>query len=207
LKIYKMTYKFFHDILEQFGTIIIAPILFGAILGLLNYWSERVKKRTRFYHLQFSAEKNEKIQYALTEIRMILNCGRAYLGMFHDGSKYVDGSEVLKISRTNESVKDGVSFESQYYQNIPISLLVDEMKLVEQEGPAFTKTSDLKDGKFRRMLMGKNIKAVARCSIRRNNEIVGYLGVDFVENADPPINIDELCRYANTIEQILSNYY
>ena len=194
-------------IFESIGQNIIGPILIGSSGAAILFFREWFKSKKKPYSIRISAEKNDKIQDVLLEIRLRLNADRAYVSMFHNGNKYIEGSEILKKSRTNESAGPGISFEAQHYQNILISLMPDEMKLVTQAGPSFTKVDDLQDGKFKRMLVRSGIKCTARCAISRNKDIIGFVGLDYNRDLEkPPENINELCNAAGIIEQIIADY-
>lgn len=195
-------------IFEVIGQNIVGPILIGSAGAAILFIREWMRKRKKPVSIRISAEKNDKIQDILLETRIKLNADRAYLSMFHNGSKYIEGSEILKKSRTNESAAPGVSFEAQHFQNILISLMPDEMKLVTTAGPSFIKTEELQDGKFKRMLVSRGVKAVARCAINRNKDIIGFIGLDY-NNSDvdkAPDNINDLCNFAGIIEQIIAEY-
>lgn len=194
-------------ILESVGQNIIGPVLIGSAGAAILFVREWFKQRKKPHSIRISAEKNDKIQDVLLEVRLKLNADRAYVTMFHNGNKYIEGSEILKKSRTNESAAPGVSFEAQHFQNILISLMPDEMRLVTMDGPSFTKVATLQDGKFKRMLVRSGIKSVARCAINRNKDIIGFVGVDYNRDMEKaPENIGELCNAAGIIEQIIADY-
>ncbi len=198
----------FKDLFQTIGTYVVGPVLLGAstyaIIKASEFWKSKKKK----YSIKLTAEKNARIQEILTEIRIRFMGDRAYLSMFHNGDKYINGSEILKVSRTNESVSQGVSLEAHYYQDIHISLIPEEMELVADPAVSFVKTHELQDGKFRRMLISRGVKAVARAAIRQKDDIIGFLGIDFVDDdIEKPVDIDELANYyAGIVEQILSSY-
>ncbi len=196
------------DIFQNIGTFVLGPAILGATTYLIYKFNEWKSSQKKKYSIRLTAEKNAKIQEILTEIRLKFGGDRAYLSMFHNGDKYINGSEILKVSRTNESAAPGVSLEAHYYQDIHISLIPEEMKLVTDPEVSFIKTSDLADGKFRRMLISRGVKAVARASVRQNNDIIGFLGIDFTDDdIQKPVNIDDLANYySGIIEQILSSY-
>jgi hypothetical protein len=195
--------ELFHIITNE----LVTPVLVAAATGLVLWLREKlVKKTRRLFDIRISADKNDKIQDLLLEVRFRLEADRSYLTMIHNGDRYTEGSEILKASRTNESVAQGVSMEAQHYQNVLLSLIPDEMRLVIESGPSFVKTVDLADGKFKRMLESRGIKCVARCAIRRGKDIIGYIGLDYSRDIDPPPHIDDLCKYAGILEQILSEY-
>ena len=192
-------------ILQTFSKDILAPTIVGLGAVFAVWYKSWLANKRKQFTIRISAEKNDRIQVLLTEVRARLDADRTYLCMFHNGSKYTQGSEILKVSRTNESANPGVSLEAQHYQNILISLIPDEMTLVTEDGPSFTKVTDLKDGKFKRMCIARGIQSIARCAVRKGNEIIGYLGADFNDIEERPANIDELCQYAGIVEQVLTS--
>jgi hypothetical protein len=195
-----------NKISETIGKDLIGPMLIGGAVAAIAMLREWLKSKKRPFSIRISAEKNDRIQDALLELRLTLKADRAHLNMFHNGSKYIEGSEIMKVSRSNEVVKEGVSFEASHFQNILISLIPDEMRLVKAEGASFTKVDKLEDGKFKRMMVMRGVRAVARCGVNRGKDIIGYVGVDYNSDIDAPINIEELCKFASIIEQILAEY-
>ena len=196
----------FEEFFQWLGQNVLGPTIVGAVAAAAIYFNEYWKKRHILPALKISAEKNEKIQDLLIEIRIRLQAERAYVGMFHNGNKYSEGSEIIKVSRTNESAAPGVSLEAQHYQNILISLITDETKLIDEDGPSFTKVRDLPDGKFKRMCESRSIMAIARCAIRKDKDIIGFVGLDYSKDIDKPQNIEDLCKYAGILEQVLTDY-
>lgn len=193
------------NVLQVFAKDILAPLAVGLVAIGGIWWKNWLAHKRKQFVIKISAEKNDKIQVLLTEARVRLKADRTYLCLFHNGSKYTQGSEIMKVSRTNESASNGVSLEAQYYQNILISLVPDEMTLVTDAGPSFTAIKDLQDGKFKRMNIARGVRSVARCAVRKGSEIIGYLGADFNDIEEKPENIDELCQYAGIVEQVLTS--
>lgn len=195
-----------HDILVNLGSNVLGPVALGFFAYLVAQWKNSKKINRPRKPVLVSAAKNEEIQDLLIEIRLRLQADRAYFCLFHNGEFYTQGSEIMKYSRTNESVSPGISLEAQHYQNVLISLVTDEMKLLSDENPSFTKISELKDGKFKRMSNARNVKCICRCAVRKGQEMIGFVGLDYNNLIEKPANIDELVIYAGRIEQIISSY-
>src|SRR6476620_3100401 len=130
---------------KDFGLYILGPAILGACSYIYLRVSEKWKASKKKYSIKLTAEKNARIQEILTEIRVKYGADRSYLSMFHNGDHFINGSEILKVSRTNESVGQGVSLEAHYYQDIHISLIPEEMTLVTDPNVSFIKTSELVD--------------------------------------------------------------
>ncbi len=196
------------DFFQFFGKEVLGPTLVGVAIAVSIWIRDWIKRKGNVPSIRVTAEKIDKIQTLLLEIRIRFDAARAYLALYHNGDKYVEGSSLLKMSRISETVAPGVSLEAENYRNILISLLNEENKLVCEKGPSFTITSTLSDGKFKRMCESRGIYAVARCGIRKGEDIIGFIGLDYNDQdmATPPESLNDLSRYAGIIEQVLSDY-
>jgi hypothetical protein len=197
----------FRDLFQTLGTEVVGPAFMGLAMYALIWIRERfTAKQNKHENIYVDTERNNKIYELLTEIRITLKAQRSYLCRIHNGQKYIEDSEIIKYTRVNESPAPGFSYEADHYKNLLTSLMHDEMVLVTQEGASFTKVKDLKDGKFKRMLLATDVKAVARCAVRKNADIIGFIGIDYTNTESSAENIEELCKYAGIIEQVLSSY-
>lgn len=181
-------------------------VLGGIILAWLNKLGPKIDlilKRKKS-HLSFeqevelSARATGLLNRALGE----LQADRVFYSKIHNG----DSLETRRKSRVYEVVGPGMTNDFDLYQNVPIGLVLEEMELVEVEGPSWITIDELPDGRFKRLLQISGVQGVARCAVRRLNKIIGFLGVDFVRHQIKPPNIDKLCHYAALLEQILELY-
>ena len=200
-----------HDLWMKIWSNFIGWILFPLILAAAAYAFQKINKilETKRRHFKFvkMTVRDQQIKEALIELRALLHADRAYVVMFHNGSVYQDGSHDLKKSRTHEVVGPGVSYESQNYQDIRISLVLDEIELLKAEQqPTYHKRSDFKDSSFRRMLESQGVAAISRCPLKRGKDTIGFIGVDCPDDDGPPPNIEIMCQYAGRIETIMSRY-
>jgi hypothetical protein len=198
------------EILEQvwqkFMMYVVAPIVIAGCIYGFQRWSKYIETKRKHFKFAKTSVRDQHIREALIELRVLLGADRAYVTMFHNGSSYVDGSHDNKKSRTHEVVGPGVSYENQNYQDIRLSLLVDEIELIKGEDhPTYAIASELRDSKFRRMLNAQGVLAIARCPLRDGKNVIGFIGVDFATEAKPP-NLQILCDYAGRVEEIMSRY-
>lgn len=190
-----------------FGKTVLYPLLYGvSTAAALKFW-ETFSKKTNIYSISLNAEKNGKIQELLAEIRVTFKADRAYLTRYHNGDTFLEGSEQLKKTRTNESTNHGISSEAKNWVAIHISLLSDEMKIVIDPEVKIIPIDFLQDTTFKRMLLRQGVEYFVRCSISANGKIVGFIGLDYCDSQLPKVdNIQSLRAYAGTMEQIISNY-
>lgn len=194
------------EFLYNFGYYVLAPVLTGICVYLMHRYEEW-KKCKKKYSLETLSKKNQDIHSLLTELRVKLNADRAYLSQFHNGNKFVNKSDILKKTRTNESVRAGVSYEASKYHEIHTSLLSDEMEFIESPEPIFLITNNLEEGRFKRLLLDGGAKSVGRFKVSSGNDIIGFIGVDFCDSEGKPKNFEEeMNTYSGYIEQILWMY-
>jgi hypothetical protein len=114
----------------------------------------------------------------------------------------MDGSEVLKVTRTHEVVGDGFSYQSESYKGLLLSGIPDEVKLAVEDGPSYFLVKDLTKGKFRFLCLQGGVVSGARCAVRKEGYIIGFLGIDF--DCDiKPADIDLVVDYASRLEILL----
>lgn len=194
----------FRDALHQLSTVV-ATLLVYVLIDLLNRTWRRSKSWRR-QSIERLSVKDDQINMLLAEIGSRLWADRAYLSMYHNGDHYVEGSELMKKTRTHEWTFGGVSPTLFDFHDIAISLLTEECKLVLEPGPSYTRVADLPDCKFKRLCEAQGVYAVARCAVRSYGKTVGFLGLDFIRHLDPPTDIDLLPIYASRIEFILDRH-
>lgn len=196
--------KFWEPLFNGLGYTV-PPILVGSTMWIYHKIQENVKKSKRYDVFKFNI-KDEQINDILVEVRTRFNADRSYLSMFHNGTHFVDQSSDLKKSRTHERVSPGVSYEAQNYQDLRVSLMQEETELIRGGEPAYRLWTEIKDGKFKRLLESQGVKAIVRCPITLGQDIIGFLGLDFGEMGKAPENLKDISIYAGRIEQILSRH-
>ncbi len=198
--------QFLERIWEKFVMYLVFPLVITACIWLFQKWSKYIETQRRHFKFARTSVRDQMIKESLIELRVLLAADRVYIAMFHNGTSYVDGTHDNKKSRTHEVVGPGVSYENQNYQDIRLSLISDEVELLKGEDhPVFITCDKLKDSKFRRMLNAQGVRAIARCPLRENKNVIGFIGADFPSDVKPP-NLMLLCDYAGRIEEIMSRY-
>lgn len=164
------------------------------------------KKRRSQVSVEDQIDLDHGVDLLLAELGAKMQASRTFVTRIHNGTYYIDGSEILKKSRTHEWTDAGVARVSVRYQNILTSHVPDEMKLVVSDGPGFSQVGSMPDSMFKRMLIGDGAESVARAAIRRNGKVVGFVGCDWNETTQPPENIDKMAEYAGRIERVMGDF-
>lgn len=181
---------------------IVAYLSAGVFIAVGSKIKGRMGKRKS---IEESSSTDLEIRDLLAAARIKLEADRVFLSRFHNGDHFIDGSEILRKTRTDESVNPGVSFLSEEFQGMLISQVPEEIKLALADGPSFTRTQDLPDCKFRRILESSGTYALARCAVRQGSLILGFVGAEWtrpLENAPEETNI--LCHLAGQLEHRFS---
>jgi hypothetical protein len=143
-------------------------------------------------------EHASEITAMLAVVQSKIGAKRVHLSKFHNGEKFVDGSEIIRFSRTHEWARPGSPYQMEIFQGMLLSSVPNEMKLVMAPGASFTVVSDLPECKFRWLCEGDATAAVARCSIFAGTHPVAFVGADF-DTVEPPENMAELVKLARDI--------
>lgn len=158
--------------------------------------------------LQVGHRGDIEIHVVLDRLRYELDAQRVYLSKYHNGDRYIDGSDIIRKSRTHERVRPGVSYQTEDYRGVLVSSLAEETMLVIEEGPTFTWVRNISESKFRWLCEVGGVVAVARCAVlSKDGSITGFVGVDFDGDIkEKPANIERLCEAAHQIAVILNQY-
>jgi hypothetical protein len=192
------------DAAEQIVPVLVALVAYmvADLLKLLH------SKRIRIGHKVIkSEEKDRELAVLLAELAIRAGADRSYLAIYHNGDHFVDGSEILRKSRTHEWAADGVSYEADKFQNVLVSLMPEESKFVH-DTPSWAIMSSLEECRFKHLLRSGRVIAFARQPIKKNGkDTIGFLGLDFTRTTEKPEKIDDLMQeYAWRVQECFSRH-
>jgi len=161
-----------------------------------------------------STEAYTKILNELIELRIKLNADRAYIFQFHNGEYFGNKNLRWKMSQTFETCNEGTTYEGKNLQNLDVTLFWDLIQIFYNpvneinipgvsiyRDNSFNSSQDCKfpkqiyiidvkhlDGNrgfSKSLLIQQGVFYMLICPILNfNNEIIGFIGVDFcTENA------------------------
>lgn len=216
-----------HDIATELARNL--PIAFASLLSAfatdilhrLARWRRKRHKQLRSFAV--GVEEDQQIRSWFDEARNALGAIDIYVGALHNGGELMNGKSLLRISRMYERPRPGTTGQAEQFVGDVIrrrdivgqaeqftgdfvSSLPGEMELMLEDGSSFTLVEKLPAGKLRWVLESGGRKAIARRIMKRGNEPMGYVGIDF-DTIEPPENLDAIMsNLAYRVGQIFMRY-
>lgn len=146
---------------------------------------------------------NDQIMLQLREVRIRYGADRGFLAQFENGTTFASSKEKWKYSWTNEDKDSLISGIAGWRKDISVTLVPEEMKLVEEAGPSFGLTSALPDCSFKNMCADVGTEAFAYIVIGDPLHPLGFLGLYWNKALPEPV-LDKLPYYSRKLEAILT---
>ena len=161
---------------------VIAAVGAGAITMLLPYLKNKFIKYDKgnaIYPKNFQWEIHTRLHEILTELRIKTDSARTQIVQFHNGGTFLDGVSMKKFSVTHESLNVGTSGEGDIKRDLLITMFLDKLNIVTKNESKLYITTELKDSYSKQYMINSNITAFDILPIRRKNEIMGYVMVQW----------------------------
>lgn len=186
----------------EFAKDAVLPFVAATTGYLFGFIRKQIKKHPREM-FERNKVQDLRIHELLAEIRLTFRAQRAYVCKFHNGDHFVDGSEIMKLSRTHEVVRDGVSHQMTENLEKLTSRFPEQIDMVLTPGPGYELVKEMKIGShFKAMATAGGVRAIAAVPLEKNKNMIGFIGVDF-DDENRPENIQELVQYAQKLEYLL----
>jgi hypothetical protein len=193
---------------------VIAAVGAGAITMLLPYLKNKFRKCDNgkaAYPKNFQWEIHTRLHEILTELRIKTDSARTQIVQFHNGGTFLDGVSMKKFSVTHESLNIGTSGEGDTKRDLLISMFLDKLNIVTKNEPKLHITSKLEDSYSKQYMKNSNIMAFSILPIRRKNEILGYVMVQWcslgkVDEIDETTLSEQLVYTRDCIEIYLQQH-
>lgn len=127
-----------------------------------------------------------QVQEIITTLRCHANADRVQILQFHNGGKFLDGSPMKRISVTHESCKNGVAYEYRYMQAVLATLIWEKIELVKKDEPTIHLVRALADSTLKTYCKSTGTEAFAVLPIRKNNLVIGFIGMDWLDEELTP---------------------
>jgi hypothetical protein len=173
----------------------------SACVFVLTWLKIRVNYIRRNLHspLEKSNQKDKAIQELCQECGIRLNhATRVYVVQYKNGEIFDAGNSIRWTRRVCEWDRGDTVSVLQNYTEILASTITQETDLVLQSGPSFTVVSTMPRSTFKSMCERDRIQAIARCCIKKGDQVVAFLGADF-DCEEKPENIGEIVRFAGLV--------
>ncbi len=136
-----------------------------------------------------SLENDLLIERALKTLLDETNSDRAYIFRFHNGVTYYNGTHKSKMSNDYEAVREGVTTQAEFLQDLPTSLYLNWIKGVINMEMFVTDINLMEDLRVRYMLQQQGIEAIAVAPYYRDGKLFALIGVDYIRKITA-LNID-----------------
>jgi hypothetical protein len=179
--------------------IIIAVPAFHAVL-------KRRKKKSKKIVNNSYIKCHTRVHEYLTELRVILDSARTYVIQFHNGSEFLDGNSMKKMSITHESCSEGVVEIISARQGELLSLNSDFLNKLNINDPKPFLTSTLGLCHFKRTLESNRVLMSAHLPLRNvKGGITGAICIEWchwgmVDDLDFSVVREELIDKRRYIE-------
>lgn len=150
-------------------------------LGILFSWWLRYKYgEYKAKKINKEITKNKLVQTILEQQLVEFDAQRAFILQRHNGGKFETGKSMNKLSTTYEALEDGVSTESQNYQNLPISLYTKFVDNVTNYKSVYPNTEDIDDLLIKAFFIQRGTKsAIVFPIINDDNNFIGMVGFEW----------------------------
>ena len=131
--------------------------------------------------LVISALENDiLIELALKTLLDETNAYRAYIFRFHNGVTYYNGTHKSKMSNDYEVVRDGVTTQAEFLQDLPTSLFLNWIKGVINLEMFVTDINEMEDLRVKYTLQQQGVEAIAVATYYRDGKLFALIGVDYI---------------------------
>jgi hypothetical protein len=174
----------------------------ATIIYVLNklylFWKQRKSKRSPSV-----ARLNEidiNVYKVLAEAMVYTSADRVYVIQFHNGTYFLNNTDLLKMSCTHEITKTGISREQEKFQDLVVSKFP---KVINEliTHPIIGLSIKSFDGYyFSELMKNRGAKTCILTAIKGAGMIEGYLGIDYLEEIE---NIEDVVqKYRNFVLSI-----
>ena len=127
-----------------------------------------------------SLENDLLIERALKTLLKETNSDRAYVFRFHNGVTYYNGTHKSKMSNDYEVVREGVTTQAEFLQDLPTSLFLSWIKNVINLEMFLTDIDVMEDLRVKYMLQQQGVEAIAVAPYYRDGKLFALIGVDYI---------------------------
>lgn len=179
------------------------------IISLIRWNGGKEKNQAykEIFDIKDVAEEDLKMQDILTELRMMYDCDRAFVYLFHNGGAYLDGSPMKKMSMIYESVRRGVSYEATNSRDLCVSTVPALTDIISSQVSQFVEVKTMKEDFFKHLLESRNVNISAYCPLKRGLQIIGFIGIHYCNGSNThdecAKNLEILEQYGSTVEVCL----
>lgn len=148
---------------------------------------------------------NVLIQQMLNDLMLKYKADRAYIFQFSNNVIYYDGSHRNHTSMSFEVCSNGVAYESQNLQKLPVSLYPIFLQEVMLDKCIYKDINCMQETSTRISLTKQGIKSLIVAPYFKDGYFVAYIGLDYVKDYnDLDFDYNQFKREINEIGKILT---
>jgi len=159
-------------------------LLLGAIAVTVVYLRGKLTRALFGEDIVEQVAVDTQLLELLAALREAMGADRAYVFLFHNGDRYTNGNDILRMSCAHESVNAGVSHEQKNAQGVLLSTVPEAIRFLvdrtrDDTSVFFTLSQDVPASYYRSVLESYGVSAVAKYPLYKANNIVGFVGADY----------------------------
>jgi hypothetical protein len=183
------------DLLQLIFLIIIGA---SSLFKMISDWLKDKKKKPDY---KLDIDINNKIYQILTECRVIFKADRAVVWQYHNGDFYISSNSILKQSITYESTDQRTVPIIRDYQNVLVSQFPQSSNELLNEGKIIVDNmNECNMRELKEEMQYNGIKSMYMLKMTdKQNNMIGFLALHYIDNENPNLKIDELSVYTTRI--------
>jgi hypothetical protein len=165
---------------------------------MISDWLKDKKKKPDY---KLDIDINNKIYQILTECRVIFKADRAVVWQYHNGDFYISSNSILKQSITYESTDQRTVPIIRDYQNVLVSQFPQSSNELLNEGKIIVDNmNECNMRELKEEMQYNGIKSMYMLKMTdKQNNMIGFLALHYIDNENPNLKIDELSVYTTRI--------
>lgn len=173
--------------------------MINLITAILNFLNTIIAKKPI---VKKCITENTTVSNLLKTILYELNADRVYLCQFHNGGTFYTGKAQQKFSTTFEVLSKGVSV-GWNEKNVPVSLYNYALNKCIMNKFNYSNIKEINDLATVSRLQAKGIKSIAWIPIMGKNDLLMFVGIDWVKEKHAKIDVQRISNRLQTIYKYL----
>jgi len=182
--------------------------LFGAVM--YTAWKVRGYVVNREWTITRTVGNITQVVERLAELRSALGADRACVFQFHNGDYFINGSPILRMSCTHESVAPGVAGIKVHSRDIMVNHVVESLEFLQEFDrtslPSVLDITGLPECFYKSAVLSQGVETVVQYPLYKEEHVVGLVGVSFHKQTNPKQHLlSRMKELAPHIEYLVNN--
>lgn len=173
--------------------------MINLVTAIINFLNVLISKKPV---VKNCIAENTTVSNLLKTILYELHADRVYLCQFHNGGTFYTGKAQQKFSTTFEVLSNGVAV-GWNEKNVPVSLYNYALNKCMMNKFNYTNIKEINDLATVSRLQSKGIKSIAWIPIMGKNDLMMFVGIDWVKQKHPAIDVERISNRLKSIYKYL----